>query len=253
MIENSTKRQAVPAAIEAENQRVRAAYARRRQLVPPTRYVRTDPFVLCSSHEREKQMAKLFRSDGLATLTGLRILDVGCGRGAMLRQLLDYGAEPELLAGIDLLEENVNGARALAPNLRIVCGSATHLPFPDSSFDLAVQFTLFTSVLADDVKYAIAADMKRVLAPGGRVLWYDFSVSNPKNRDVRGIGKREIGRLFEGFDFKATKITLAPPLGRMIAPISPMLYDLLSRVRPLCTHLMCLLKKPFDSNLGTNL
>lgn len=243
MTDNST-RQAVPEAIEAENQRVRAAYARRRQLVPPTRYARTDPFVLCSSHEREKQMAKLFRSEGLTTLTGLQILDVGCGRGAMLRQLLDYGAEPERLAGIDLLEENVNVARALTPNLRIVCGSATHLPFPDACFDLAIQFTLFTSVLADDVKYAIAAEMKRVLVPGGLVLWYDFRVSNPRNPDVRGIGKREIARLFEGFELKTARITVAPPLGRIIAPISPAFYDLLSHVRPLCTHLMCLMKKP---------
>ncbi len=118
------------------------------------------------------------------------------------------------------------------------------MPFPDASFDLVMQFTLFTSILNDEVKRAIAAEMVRVLAPGGRILWYDFSYNNPKNPDVRGIGKQEIHGLFPNLEMKIKRITLAPPLGRRIAPISPALYYVLSRVRPLCTHLLCLLRKP---------
>ena len=188
-------------------------------------------------------MASLFRAEGLMTLAGLRILDVGCGRGDALRQLLEYGADPELLTGIDLLDENVKQARRRSPHLQVICGSASRLPFPDSSFDLVLQFTLFTSILNDEVKRTIAAEMTRVLAPGGRILWYDFSFNNPKNPDVRGIGKREIRALFPGLEMKAKRVTLAPPLGRIVAPFSIVLYYLLSRVRPLCTHLLCLLWK----------
>jgi ubiquinone/menaquinone biosynthesis C-methylase UbiE len=193
---------------------------------------------LCAAHEREEEMASLFRGEGLTTLAGLRILDVGCGRGDTLRQLLEYGAEPELLTGIDLLDENVKQARRRSPHLQVICGSASRLPFPDSSFDLVLQFTLFTSILNDEVKRAIAAEMTRILAPGGRILWYDFSFNNPRNPDVRGIGKREIQALFPGLAMKT------PPLGRIVAPLSIVLYYLLSRVRPLCTHLLCLLRKP---------
>ncbi len=89
---------------QAEETRVRAAYARRRQTIPPERYARTNPFTLCAAHEREEEMAAMFRSEGLTTLAGLRILDVGCGRGDALRQMLEYGADPELLTGIDLLD-----------------------------------------------------------------------------------------------------------------------------------------------------
>jgi ubiquinone/menaquinone biosynthesis C-methylase UbiE len=199
---------------------------------------------LCAAHEREEEMAALFRGEGLTTLAGLRILDVGCGRGDALRQLLEYGAEPELLTGIDLLDENVKQARRRSPHLQVICGSASRLPFPDSSFDLVLQFTLFTSILNDEVKCAIAAEMTRVLAPDGRILWYDFSFNNPRNPDVRGIGKREIRALFPGLEMKTRRITLAPPLGRIVAPLSIVLYYLLSRVRPLCTHLLCLLRKP---------
>ncbi len=227
-----------------EDDRVREAYARRRQSIPAGRYARTDPFTLCAAHEREEEMAALFRAEGLTTLTGLRILDVGCGRGDALRQLLEYGADPELLTGIDLLDENIQKAGRLSPHLRVICGSASRLPFPDSSFDLVLQFTLFTSILNDEVKRAIAAEMVRVLAPGGRILWYDFSFNNPRNPDVRGIGKREIRALFPGLESKTKRVTLAPPLGRIVAPFSIVLYYLLSRVRPLCTHLLCLLRKP---------
>src|SRR5258708_28020267 len=143
----------------SEDERVRAVYARRREFIPARRYARTDPFTLCSSHEREEEMASLLRSEGLTSLAGLKILDVGCGRGDTMRQLLEYGADPELLTGIDLLEDKVNLARRLAPHLQVICGSATRLPFPNSSFDLVLQFTLFTSILNEAIKHAIAPEM----------------------------------------------------------------------------------------------
>ncbi|HWZ46013.1 MAG TPA: class I SAM-dependent methyltransferase [Candidatus Saccharimonadales bacterium] len=244
MIKHATDRLSLPTSADAEHERVRAVYERRRLSIPVGRYARIDPFTLCSTHEREEGMASLFRSEGVASLTGLRILDVGCGQGAMMRQLLEYGAAPELLVGLDLLEEKVSGAQRLAPHLQAICGSADSLPFPDSSFDLVLQFTLFTSILNQEVKSAMAAEMTRVLAPGGRILWYDFSFNNPRNPDVRGIGKREIRGLFPGLPMKIRRVTLAPPIGRAVAPFSTVLYWLLSRVRPLCTHLLCLLRKP---------
>jgi ubiquinone/menaquinone biosynthesis C-methylase UbiE len=252
MVDNTTDRALIPlsATVDAEDDRVRAVYARRRLSVPIERYARTDPFALCSYHEREERMATLLREEGLNSLAGMRILDVGCGRGETLRQLLEYGANPELLIGIDLLDANVNDARRLAPHVKVICGSAARLPFPDESFDLVIQFMLFTSVLKDEAKRMIAAEMARVLMPGGRILWYDFSFNNPRNPDVRGIGKRELRALFPGLTMKVRRVTLAPPLGRIVAPFSIVLYYLLSRVRPLCTHQLGLLQKPNTKTLA---
>jgi ubiquinone/menaquinone biosynthesis C-methylase UbiE len=232
----------------AETERIRAVYARRRQNIPPDRYALLNPFVLCSTHEREDAMAALFRRAHLHSLEGLRVLDVGCGRGELLRRFLSFGGSPSLLFGIDLLPEHVDAARKLAPHFEITCGSADWLPFPDAHFDLVTQFTLLTSVLDNGIRQAIADEMARVLKPGGKLLWYDFSFNNPRNPDVRGIGKAEVRRLFPGFSMDGRRITLAPPLGRTIAPRSRLLYYLLANIKPLCTHYICLMEKKCGGN-----
>jgi SAM-dependent methyltransferase len=90
----------------------------------------------------------------------------------------------------------------------------------------------------------IAGEIDRVLAPGGRLLSYDFAFDNPSNPDVRGIRPAEIRRLFPGFSMTARRITLAPPLGRAIGHLGPTIYFLTSKIRFLCTHYLCLLEKP---------
>ena len=188
-------------------------------------------------------MAAVLRADGLRSLAGLRILDVGCGRGATLRQYLEYEANASQLCGIDLLPAFVEEARRASPGLQILCGTATDLPFHDCRFDFVSQFMLFTSVLDAGVRQRIAREIDRVLVPGGRLLWYDFAFNNPRNPDVRGIRLTEIRQLFPGFSMTHRRITLAPPLGRAIARFGPIVYYLASKLRPLCTHYLCLLKK----------
>lgn len=227
-----------------ELDRLRDTYEHRSHSVPADRYSRTNPGHLFALHEREVTMAAMLRADGLRSLAGLRILDVGCGRGATLRQYLEYEADAPQLWGIDLFPPFVEQARSTSPGLQILCGSASHLPFHDGSFDLVSQFMLFTSVLDAEVKQRIAKEINRVLVPGGRLLWYDFAFNNPANPDVRGIRLAEIRRLFPGFSMTRRRITLAPPLGRAIGRLGPTIYYLASKLRPLCTHYLCLLKKP---------
>lgn len=229
---------------ERELQRLLAAYEHRARSVPAERYSRTNPGHLFALHEREATMAAMLRADGLHSLAGLRILDVGCGRGATLRQYLEYEADSSQLWGIDLFPAFVEQARSASPGLQVICGSASDLPFPDRSFDFISQFMLFTSVLDLDMKNRVAREIDRVLVPGGRLLWYDFAFNNPANPDVRGIRLAEVRRLFPAFSMASRKITLAPPLGRAIGRFGPAIYHLASKIRPLCTHYLCVLKKP---------
>ena len=228
---------------QRELSRLREVYDRRALAIPAERYSRMNPGHLLGLHEREGAMAAMLRSDGLRSLAGLRILDVGCGRGATLRQYLEYQADPSRLWGIDLFPVFVEEARSTSPGLQVLCGTATDLPFHDCSFDFVSQFMLFTSVLDADVRQRTAREIHRVLVPGGRLLWYDFAFNNPKNPDVRGIRLTEIHQLFPGFSMTHRRITLAPPLGRAVGRFGPIVYYLASKLRPLCTHYLCLLKK----------
>jgi ubiquinone/menaquinone biosynthesis C-methylase UbiE len=226
-----------------ELRRLREAYTQRISTISPERYSRLNPGHLFGLQEREAAMAAMLRADGFRSLAGLRILDVGCGRGATLRQYLEFNATPSRMWGIDLFPPFVEEARDISPGLQVLCGTASELPFPDRSFDFVSQFMLFTSVLDQSMRVQIAREIDRVLAPGARLLWYDFAFNNPANPDVRGIRLNEVRRLFPGFSLTKRKITLAPPLGRAIGRLGPAVYHLASKVRPLCTHYMCLLKK----------
>jgi SAM-dependent methyltransferase len=196
-------------------------------------------------HERHRETLLLLKEGGYYPLTKIHILDVGCGDGVMLRQFLQWGAMPENLVGIELRSEPVKKAHYLTPNLDILCGSATDLPYTDASFDLVCQHTVFTSILESGMKQQIASEICRVLRPGGAVLWYDFMYNNPHNPDVRGIKKSEIEFLFPGFVIQLRRITLAPPIARRMPKFGlTVLYPLLASIPFLRTHNLGLLKKP---------
>ncbi len=226
-----------------ELERIKGAYARRKEAYPEDYYSLLRPGNLFIAQERERLTLELFRRHDLTNLREKRILDVGCGMGGMLRTLVNYGAQPGNLYGIDLLPERIQEAQNLSPNTNFLCGNAEQLPWPNETFDLIMQFTVFTSILQADMKAAIAREMMRVLKPQGFILWYDYLISKPTNRDVKGVGKGEIRSLFAGCRFSFHRTTLAPPLARRLAPLSLSLCSILSKVPPLCTHYLVLIQK----------
>ena len=223
--------------LQTEVSRIRAAYARRNNTVPKDRYSFFREENLLSYVELLREILRLLRRSQHTKLEQERILDVGCGRGFWLRQFIQWGAKPENLFGIDLLEERIQEGKQLCPlAVTLQLGDASNLEFQDDSFNLILQFTVFTSILDQQMKMKVAAEMSRVLKPGGAILWYDYFVSNPFNPDVLGVTRKEISRLFPGFSLSLRRITLAPPLARAVGPISSTLYRVMSVFKPLCTH-----------------
>ncbi|MEW6297941.1 MAG: class I SAM-dependent methyltransferase [Thermodesulfobacteriota bacterium] len=173
-----------------------------------------------------------------------KILEIGCGTGYWLRELIKWGGQPENITGIDLLPDRVAKAQQLCPEaVRIQCGSAANLPFPDAVFDLVLQSTVFTSVLDMNLKKRIAAEMFRVVKGDGLIVWYDYHINNPSNPDVQGVKKREIHQLFPGCQIELSRVTLAPPLVRLFAPYSWLVCYLLSKIPWLCTHYLGVIRK----------
>jgi hypothetical protein len=68
----------------------------------------------------------------------------------------------------------------------------------------------------------------------------DFWVST---LDVKGIGKKEIISLFPNCKFDFNKITLAPPIARIIAPYSYLVCYLLEKLKIFNTHYLVVIKK----------
>jgi ubiquinone/menaquinone biosynthesis C-methylase UbiE len=225
------------AAAGREESRIAAAYARRDECIPPDRYSYFDPANLMMVQTRERRVLRLLARNGCQPLGGKRILEVGCGNGHWLRQFIQWGARPENLVGVDLLPARVAEAARLSPSaVDLRCASAAALDFPDGTFDVVLQSTVFTSILNPSLKQQIAREMVRVVKPAGIVLWYDFLFNNRRNPDVRAIGRAEIARLFPGCRVSLERITLAPPLARLVAPYSRTACLFLEMIPLLRTH-----------------
>lgn len=195
---------------------------------------------------RESEMLKALKIFGIYSLADKRVLDIGCGVGGELRNLIRYGAKPENLYGIDLLSERIEKARKISPNINFMCGDASTVFYDDDSFDIVMQFTVFTSILDDLMKRNIAKEMIRVTKPEGIILWYDYHVNNPKNPDVKGVRKKEIYNLFPNCEIYLKRITLAPPLVRTIAPYSYFACYVLEKLRVFNTHYLGFIRKSYE-------
>jgi SAM-dependent methyltransferase len=228
----------------AEEARLKAAYDRRDPVVDSRRYSYFHPGTLLVAQERERLVLAALKQWGLEGWNGKKVLDVGCGAGGWLRQFLRWGAQPESVVGVDLLPERIAAARHVLPSsVALYCESAAKLRFPDATFDLVWQSTVFSTILEAQLKQQIAREMVRVLKPTGLILWIDFFAPNPKNQDVKGVAKSEIRGLFPDCDIRFRRVTLAPPLVRILAPRSWLLCSLLSAIRVLNTHYFAVIRR----------
>jgi ubiquinone/menaquinone biosynthesis C-methylase UbiE len=220
----------------SELRRIREFYRRRERTVSAERYSNLDPAYLFQWTSLKEQASQLLAEKIAIPLSECRILDVGCGDGRWLNAFVELGAEPRNLLGIDLLSERINAAKQNCPSqIALHCNDASKLPFANVSFDILISFTVFSSILDSGLRISVADEMFRVLRPGGLILWYDFFLSKPWNRDVRGISSREVLTLFPRGRVSLRRMTLAPPIARTVA-WNHALLERLSSVCCLCTH-----------------
>lgn len=194
--------------------------------------------------ERRRRARALLERAGYVPLGDRRVLEVGCGTGSELAWMLELGASPQQLVGVDLLADRIKAARYAYPELDFRVGNAEHLDFEDSSFDLVMAFTVFSSILEEAMSANVAAEIMRVLRPGGGLLWYDFRYNSPVNMHVRSVRARRVRGLFPQLMGRLYTVTVIPPLVRRLGPLAPTLYPVLALAPPLRSHLLGLLRKP---------
>lgn len=230
------------APFEREPQAVADRYARR---TDPNRYSILNPDVWQTLQERQRGMLRLFSRLGWHDLTGRRVLEVGCGTGGNLLELLRVGFAPRNLAGIELLPERFAQAMQTLPaGVVLMQGDASLIKLPDESEDIVLQSTVFSSLLDAPFQWRLAQTMWRWVRPGGGVLWYDFTVDNPRNPDVRGVPVARIRELFPAGRVQYQRVTLAPPIARRVCALHPSLYPVFNVLPLLRTHVLAWIEKP---------
>ena len=228
---------------DAEQERIARVYAGRQKRLPPGYYSIFHPGNLYIVQRRERATLRLLADHGLSDLSDRRILEVGCGSGSELLRLVGWGADPGLMAGVDVLPERIGAARAKLPAADLREADARSLPFPDESFDLVQQFTLFSSVLDAEFRRRIAAEMLRILKPGGFILWYDMRYVRPGGA-LAGIGKDELMSLFPGCRYDIRAETLVPVVARRLARVSWLLCDIVAMLPFVRSHYVACIRKP---------
>jgi SAM-dependent methyltransferase len=125
--------------------------------------------VAAENYDRFMGRYSLLLSPQMADLAdvrdGQRVLDVGCGPGALTAELVAR-LGPDAVAAVDPSAPFVAAARERNPGVNVIQAPAESLPFPDDAFDAAIA-QLVVHFMADPV--AGIAEMARVTKPGGAV------------------------------------------------------------------------------------
>ena len=112
--------------------------------------------------------------------SGQRVLDVGCGPGALTAELVTR-LGPAAVTAVDPSEPFVAAARARHPGVDVRQSTAERLPFPDRSFDSALA-QLVVHFMSDPIRGL--AEMARVTEHGGVVaacVWDHAGSHGPLN------------------------------------------------------------------------
>lgn len=229
----------------AEKARIRAVYREwhgGKELAP---YAWHRPEVLEQDAARCRAAGGLLAATVGHDLSQLRIVDVGCGSGGFVRQLISWGARPASLTGTEYQEDRLAQARAATAR-----GVRWHLGdldiFTDGSLDLAVANTVFSSILDEQMRHQLAADMWRVLKPGAWCMVFDFRYNNPSNPNVRRVSRPQVRQYWpSAVGHYYQTLLLAPPIARRLSRAPRLVGDLLATcVPPLRSHFIYMAQKP---------
>ena len=152
----------------------------------------------------------------------VRVLDAGCGAGAILAMLRAHArAQSARPVGVDLMPEAIQFCR-IRRQMVTAAASVVALPFPDGAFDAAVSLDVLCHRSISD-KRAPLLEIARVLRPGGILIlnlpayqWLYFSHDVAVHTDTR-FTKRQAAALLRECGFSVIEATywnslLFPPI-----------------------------------------
>lgn len=228
---------------QAEQERIASAYRGWHGGAALARYAWHRPDIVVQHAMRIRVLSRMLAATVGTDLGKVRVLDVGCGTGGFLRQLIDWGATPAHLTGTELQPERLELARVRsAPEVHWHAGTLSALPA--ASVDLVSAQAVISSVLDPDMRQRLAAGMWRVLKPGGWCLVFDFRYNNPRNPHARKVTRDELDGFWPGHRQQYQTLLLAPPVGRALAGLPALVSETLAAIAPpLRSHFMYMVQK----------
>ena len=157
--------------------------------------------------------------DRIAPGPGDRFLDLGCGLGAALERASARGAE---VAGVDPSPSMVDKARQRVPSATVSVGSAEEIPFPDGHFTAVIAVATYHH-WADPP--AGLAEVRRVLAPGGRLLLVERKLKRSKGHGLHPDDAREVAQTLPGLGFTTVDVGDMPVGRKVYVAISAIAQD----------------------------
>jgi arsenite methyltransferase len=159
-----------------------------------------------------------------------RMLDMGCGRGAVLtavaRRLttgrvtgIDIWSTHDQSGNAKAVTERNAALEGVADRVGIETADMRALPFPDAAFDLIVSSLAIHNIRQNADRRKAVAEGFRVLKPGGRIILADIRATSTYEDELRTLGalnieRRRLGwRFWWGNPFAATTLLTAskPP------------------------------------------
>jgi SAM-dependent methyltransferase len=169
-------------------------------------------------------LARAF-ADAADITPGLRVLDVGCGPGALTAELVGRVGATRV-AAVDPSAPAVDVCAERNPGVDVRVSGGEHLPFPDGTFDRTLA-QLVVNFFSDPD--AGVAEMRRVTRPGGlmgattwdirdgmtllRTIWESASALDPaaaefdERRQSRFCTPEDLGALWEGAGLQDVEVT----------------------------------------------
>lgn len=176
------------------------------------------------------------------------ILDVGCGGGGNIFQLIRLGYRYANITGIDINDERIAIGKADFPLCHFFIADASQMFFSDNSFDLIYESTMFSTLPDEDLCIAISREMVRVCKKGGYLLLVDWRYKKSGSTKYNALNRKKVKTYFgvsQVTDLISVEAgALVPPLGRFLSKYIPSLYFLVAALLPFSVgQIVYILKK----------
>ena len=139
----------------------------------------------------------------LANMKSVEVaIDLGCGTGQTTSLLIGKAKKIYIL---DIAEEMLRETQKKVPDAISLCASATSIPLPDKSVDLAISRGIVVSHLPQNLTDSFFNELGRIVRPGGKVI-FDY-LSNQDTASYQNqspkipFTKKEVTTLLEAQDF----------------------------------------------------